>query len=220
MVLVFAAFFLSGYVAGRPPVGDTPGAMVSVILFGAPQVLLILYILDLQPAASLAEFGVAPLAARDLLGLIAVFLGTFAVLSPLLIVLLLLPGAGWELSGYRWQLQSPLQLPLALAFSVVGAYREELFFRSYLLTRLGQLGVPAAWAAAASTALFALGHWYEGLLGLAVAGLLGIYFSVIFLRTRNLHTIALAHALYNFTVLCSSLLAPFALPDNGKRATL
>jgi membrane protease YdiL (CAAX protease family) len=195
--------------------------MLSVILFGAPQVLLILYILDLQPATTLGAFGVAPLAARDLLGLAAVFLGTFAVLSPLLILLLLFPAAGRELadSGYRWKLQSPVQLPLALAFSVVGAYREELFFRSYLLTRLGQLGVPAVWAVAASTALFALGHWYEGLLGLAVAGLLGIYFSVVFLRTRNLHTIALGHALYNFTVLCTSLLTSFALPENGKRTT-
>ncbi len=226
MLLVFAAFFLSGYLGaggralGGP--GTVSASMVSVILFGAPQILLILYILDLQPDATLGEFGVVALAARDLPGLAAVSLGTFAVLSPLILALLLFPAAGREIasSGYRWKLESPLQLPLALAFSIVGAYREELFFRSYLLTRFSQLGIPAAGAVASATALFTLGHWYEGPLGLALAGLLGIYFSVIFLKTRNLHLIALAHALYNFAVLCSSLFAGLALPNNGKNATL
>ncbi len=226
ILLLFASFFLPGYMGagGRPPegTGAVSTSMVSVILFGVPQILLILYILDLQPDTALREFGVVALRARDLPGLAAVFLGAFVVLSPLIAALLLFPAAGREIAsgGYRWKLESPLQLPLALAFSVVGAYREELFFRSYLLTRFGQLGIPAAGAVASATVLFALGHWYEGTAGLVVAGLLGIYFSVVFLRTRNLHMIALAHALYNFAVLCSSLFAPFALPENGKNATL
>ncbi len=224
IVLVFAAFFLSGYtgITGGAPAAlqNVSGTMLSFILLGTPQVLLILYILSLQPGTPLAAFGVVRLSRRDAIGILAVFLGIFVVLAPLLVASLLFPAGRDALSGgYRWKLESPRQLPLALAFSLVGAYREELFFRSYFLTRFSQLGVPAVWAVACSTVLFSLGHWYEGPFGLAVAALLGIYFSVLFLRTRNLHLLALAHALYNFAVLCFSLAAAVTLPGNGKSAT-
>ena len=36
--------------------------------------------------------------------------------------------------------------------------------------------------------------------------LMGVYFSLVFLRMRNLHRLAWAHALYNTTVLLGTLL--------------
>ena len=56
--------------------------------------------------------------------------------------------------GYRWGLQSAAQIPLAILFGITAGYREEFFFRSYLLGRLEELGVGSL-AVAASTALFA-----------------------------------------------------------------
>jgi membrane protease YdiL (CAAX protease family) len=108
--------------------------------------------------------------------------------------------------GYRWHLQDARLLPLAAAFSLLTGYREELFFRAYLLTRLRQSGLPAAAAVAASGLLFASGHAYQGLAGLAVALALGLYFAVAFTRLGNLHRVAWAHALYNLTVLAATLL--------------
>jgi uncharacterized protein len=152
---------------------------------------------------------------------LAAFAGVLAILIPLAAGVIALAPRGRELigSGYRWRLDSASQLPLAFAASIAVGYREEMFFRSYMLTRLGELGVPAVWAAAASSILFAMGHWYEGLFAVALAALLGAYFSVIFIRTRSLHVIALAHGLYNFTVLAVSLFGPSVLPAGGKSAT-
>jgi membrane protease YdiL (CAAX protease family) len=56
-----------------------------------------------------------------------------------------------------------------------------------------------------STALFAVGHVYQGIAGLAVALIQGAYFSVIFLRFKNIHPLALAHGLYNAAVLILTL---------------
>jgi uncharacterized protein len=217
MVLVFAAFYLSGYVgqgaAASGGLSDTRGAMLSLVIYGAPQVFLLLYIMVVQRDPPLEGFGVVPLARKDLLRVPAVFLGAFAVLLPLLAAAALVPSAHDLLSrGYRWRLASAKMLPLAFVFAIVGGYREELFFRSYLITRMGQAGLPAAWAAASASALFSLGHWYEGPMGIAFAALLGVYFSVVFLRTRSLHVVAIAHGLYNFAVLTVSLFASSLLP--------
>jgi membrane protease YdiL (CAAX protease family) len=110
--------------------------------------------------------------------------------------------------GLRWHLSSGLEIPLAVGGSLATGYREEIFFRAYLLTRLGQAGL-APWAAVTTTTvLFALGHLYEGPLGVATALGTGVWFCVVFLRTRRLHVVAIAHGLWNAAALALTLVIP------------
>ena len=58
-----------------------------------------------------------------------------------------------------------------------------------------------------SCLLFAAGHLYQGLTGLIIALVQGVYFGMLFLKLGNLHALAIAHALYNLTVLILTLYA-------------
>jgi membrane protease YdiL (CAAX protease family) len=182
--------------------------MLQFFIVALPQILLLLYILRLRGGEDVwAEFGIPRPRARDLPVTLLVFAGVMALLTLLGLILILLPSAGRSLfaSGFRWQLEDPRLIPLVLLFCLVTGYREELFFRSYLLTRFRQLHLPVFLAVAVSTAVFAVGHAYQGIAGLAVALIQGAYFSMVFLRIRNVHPIALAHGLYNAAVLILTL---------------
>ena len=112
--------------------------------------------------------------------------------------------------GYRWGLGRPSQIPLAVLFALTVGYREEFFFRAYLLRRLDQAGMPSWAAIALSTALFSAGHIYEGIIGIALAACLGALFSIAYLRQRSLHVVAIGHGLYNALALCLGLFDPFS----------
>ena len=90
---------------------------------------------------------------------------------------------------------------IVMFFSCLGTgYLEESYFRYYLLTRL-EASVPGAVLRIfISTVLFSLCHAYEGPWGIVNALLAGIILSVLFLRFRSLHGIALAHGGYNIFV--------------------
>jgi membrane protease YdiL (CAAX protease family) len=100
---------------------------------------------------------------------------------------------------------SPFLIPLVLASSAATGYCEELYFRAYLLRRLGQAGFRPPWAIAASTALFAGAHGAQGVAGLATAAVLGLVFAFRFSRGRDLHEVAAAHAAYNAVVFLIEL---------------
>ena len=214
-LLFFLAFFLPGYVAQAVPAPGpaTTNAMLQVIVMGLPQFLLMAYVADLSGGPP-GAWGFIPLEGRDYLRTFLVLLGSFAAVSPFVILVYALPPQlGRSLaSGYRWGLQSVSQIPVALLFGLTAGYREEFFFRSYLLGRLGQVGMPLAPAVLCTTALFTMGHVYEGPLGIAIAAVLGTLYSVVYIRRPNLHVIAIAHGLYNTIVLCLGLLVARSLP--------
>jgi membrane protease YdiL (CAAX protease family) len=194
--------------------------MLEFLIIAPPQVLLLLYIIILRAredgsggATPFAEFGIPKPRVKDLLYALPVFAGVFAALSLLGLILSLLPSAGRSLftTGFRWELENPRLIPLVLLFCLITGYREELFFRSYLLTRFHQLQLPGFIGIGISTLLFAAGHVYQGVAGLAVALIQGLYFSLLFVRFKNVHPLALAHALYNATVLIFTL---FFATDN------
>jgi membrane protease YdiL (CAAX protease family) len=62
--------------------------------------------------------------------------------------------------------------------------------------------------------LFSAGHLYAGWVGVGFSAIVGLYFAVVFLRLRNLHTIAIAHGLYNFTVFCITLALGPLMPES------
>lgn len=222
ILLVFAAFFLPGY-AGQATIRAAAGQdlaplMLQGILTGVPQLLLMVYLVRIQPDWSPRRWGIARLEPLDAARVAA--LGALCLAAALLVAALprILPPA-WGpflLRGFRWTLRSPAQLPLAAAFSLVAGYREEFFFRAYLLARLAEAGLPPWAGVALSTALFAAGHIYEGALGFLITGAIGLALALVYLRTRNLHVVALAHGLYNTLGLAVGLLAsPGAGPAAG-----
>jgi membrane protease YdiL (CAAX protease family) len=96
-------------------------------------------------------------------------------------------------------------IPLFLVTSMTTGYSEELFFRSYLLGRLEQVGLRPIWAAISSAVLFGLGHGYQGPVGLVSGSLLGLYFSWRWFDSKNLHEIAIGHGLFDAAVFAIAL---------------
>ena len=224
LALVFAGFYLPGLLwpdtSAREKAADLALYMARFLVFAAPQVLLLGYLLWVRgpqaPGGSVwAEFGIPRPRAADLGWALVLLAGAFLLLTAAGLLLGFLPEEVRRrlAGGFRWRLQDPRLLPLAAGFSLLVGYREELFFRAYLLTRLRQSGLPSAAAVAVSGLLFASGHAYQGPIGLAVALALGLYFAVAFTRLGNLHRVAWAHALYNLTALAATLLGDrFPLP--------
>jgi membrane protease YdiL (CAAX protease family) len=214
MLLVFSTFFLPGYLsqaamtASAAP--DPVAAMLQVIAFGIPQLLLMVYLVSVQPDGSLDHWGIVALQPRDGAQIALLLACSMAVILGFMGLLRLLPPhwAGLLYRGYRWGLGRPSQIPLAVLFGLTVGYREEFFFRAYLLRRLDQAGMPSWAAIALSTALFSAGHLYEGIIGIALAACLGALFSLVYLRQRSLHVIAIGHGLYNALALCLGLFEP------------
>jgi membrane protease YdiL (CAAX protease family) len=211
MALLFSAFFLTGYLGqGEAAMArrEFGAVALSYLIAAIPQILLTIYVVGTRGHWDLARMGLVPFTKRDTLRTLAAFAGIFALFLFIASALSLLPSPARATlgAGFRWGLRSPSQLPLALAFSLVSGYREELFFRGYLLTRFEQIGVPMGYAVAATAVLFSIGHAYEGTLGIGMTAIQGVYLALVFLRIRSLHVVALAHGLYNFSILCFSLL--------------
>jgi uncharacterized protein len=220
MILLFLLFYLPGYLWPQQELLDSSGGlrsyMLQFLIIALPQILLLLYIISLRAGENgsdaegpCAEFGILRPRARDLPVALLVFAGVFALLTFLGFILNLLPPAGRSVfaTGFRWKLEDARLIPLVLLFCLTTGYREELFFRSYLLTRFRQLRLPVFLGIGMSTLLFATGHMYQGVAGLAVALIQGLYFSILFVRFRNVHPLAVAHGLYNATVLVITLFA-------------
>jgi membrane protease YdiL (CAAX protease family) len=218
VLLFFAAFFLPGYAAQgafAPPESATTLLMLQSILTGVPQFLLMAWVATTRDGTPPARWGLVTFEPRDALRSLVVVLSCFAAVLPFVILLVALPpdvsrGIG---QGYRWGLQSAAQIPVSVLFGLTAGYREEFFFRAYLLGRLDELGLAVPAAVAVSTAVFCLGHVYEGPLAVAVTAALGVVLSVAWLRRRSLHVVAIAHGLYNTLVLCLGLVLPRTLPQ-------
>jgi hypothetical protein len=97
-----------------------------------------------------------------------------------------------------WKIENPLMLPLVFLTCIVTGYREEIFFRAYFIRRFEISGFYPAVGVAVTTVLFSVGHLYQGFAGLVGTLLIGLYFGFLFLRFRNIHMIAIAHAIFNF----------------------
>jgi membrane protease YdiL (CAAX protease family) len=79
-------------------------------------------------------------------------------------------------------------------------YLEESYFRYYLLGKLEDFGLSPLISILMGVLLFSFCHLYEGPWGVLNAFLAGTLLSLIFVRFRSLHGIALAHGLYNIFV--------------------
>ncbi|MCL2008326.1 MAG: CPBP family intramembrane metalloprotease, partial [Treponema sp.] len=88
---------------------------------------------------------------------------------------------------------------LVMILSCLGTgYLEETFFRYYLLIKYENHSMTSK--IIFSTLLFSLSHAHDGPWGIINAMLASIFLSLLFLRYRSLHGIALSHGFYNIFV--------------------
>jgi CAAX protease family protein len=83
----------------------------------------------------------------------------------------------------------------------VAAFGEEIVYRGYIPTRItdvvGRTGAGLAAAAVGSSLLFGLAHTEQGVIGVAVTFLDGLFFTAVRLRYRSLWAAILAHGFNN-----------------------
>lgn len=92
----------------------------------------------------------------------------------------------------------PGEYLLAMALVVVVALSEETIFRGYLILRLRAVTRSTVIAVVLSTLLFALGHGYQGSVGVITVGYLGLVFALVYLWRKSLVAPIVMHFLQDF----------------------
>ncbi|MBN1698053.1 MAG: CPBP family intramembrane metalloprotease [Spirochaetales bacterium] len=212
--IMFISFFLPNLIV--PPLDSASGFLNSFvpltlyIILSAGQTAFMIFIIKRKGDRAFDDFGLKRFRLSDTLYAILFAAGLFVIYYLLLLLTDFLPEHLVQMiqEGHRWRLENPAMIPLLVIFCLITGYREELLFRSYLLTRCRQAGFPLPLALATGTLLFGLLHMYEGFFGAAFAFTSGFFLSYIFVKKRNIHTISMAHALFNMTALLLSLFEP------------
>ena len=93
-----------------------------------------------------------------------------------------------------------VEILLAFIMVVVVAISEETIFRGYLLLRFSAM-TNNLMAILVSTAIFSLGHGYEGMAGLVTVGFMGIIFALVYKWRGSLVAPIVIHFLQDFTVI-------------------
>ena len=181
-----------------------PRTLAAATVLAALQAAMMLPILRCDAARAAVDWRIRGRDAGEALLIAAAMVAALASASVLLDVLPE-PVSGVLRRGHRWELERVGQIPLAAAFVVAGAYREESYFRAYCLTLLRAAGAPAWLATLGSALLFAAGHLYQGWAAAAFAALMGAALALLFQQRPSLHRVAFAHALFNGLVLAASL---------------
>lgn len=206
VAILFGVMFLPGII-GQGQVTD-PAAFeriiyhAQILAVGLPQIALVLYIARQVDPELPSAIGARRPTVSDLARAAGAAIGIMvlsAAVSQLAAVVG--PTANGTTQGVAWRFNRPELAPLVLISSLTVGYREEIFFRAYLLTRLQTRGAPTAAAIAASALLFSVGHVYQGIAAAVFAALMGALLAIVWFRTRSLHGIAIAHGLYNAAVL-------------------
>lgn len=116
-----------------------------------------------------------------------------------------IPGLGLYLVAYQLGVSATIvpsglpevwwRIPVLVLSAAMNATLEEVVVVGYLLTRLRQLGVPAAWALGMSAVLRGAYHLYQGFGAFLGNGVMGLLFGWFFLRTRRVMPLVVAHTL-------------------------
>ncbi|MDP3176413.1 MAG: type II CAAX endopeptidase family protein, partial [Spirochaetaceae bacterium] len=212
LVLFFAAFYLVAYLPADPSLAGaalgTASFHLQNLVLLVPRAAFLIYFMartDGRAAFGLGvpAWGDLPRAAAWALGALVVALASSVALG----------GQGNAFLEAAGAPSSPplVLIPLVLASALAVGYGEELFFRCYAITRLEQAGLAGPWAAIASSLVFGSAHGIQGIRGLVIATILGLWFSWRWLVDRSLHQIALGHAIYDAVVMLAAIYGPSAL---------
>jgi membrane protease YdiL (CAAX protease family) len=204
--LVLAFFYASALIPLAP--GEGAGRLASpafhAYLSGLDALRILLVLLVMAGAEGLAAFGLRRLRAADPARALVAAAGTFAIAAASALAFSLLGAANPLMTGLPrgtpWSL-----LPLLALSSLATGYAEELCFRAYLMRRLEGSGLAPAWSAIASSLLFGGAHGAQGLVGVATTTLIGLWLARRWRVGRNIHEIAMGHALYDAAALVLAL---------------
>jgi membrane protease YdiL (CAAX protease family) len=190
---------------GVDPAGwDRIGYHIALLATAVPQTLLVVYVAQLRTPGVAARLGWRrPRWSEALSGLLAIVV-LFGVLAVVSLVTFLVAGTTSLEPVVKWQFTRMALLPLVAVSSVAVGYREEIFYRAYLIVRGEEAGVNPLVIVGTSSVVFAAGHLYQGIPGFVVALVVGVVFSWVFYYRRSLHGIAIAHGIYNTAVLLQS----------------
>ena len=83
---------------------------------------------------------------------------------------------------------------MSVYLGLAAGFLEEFLYRSFLIRSLERLGLPALGAGAVSVVVFTGIHAVAGAPILVVAFGVGIVFTAIYLRTRNILPLVVAHS--------------------------
>ena len=199
--VLFLRFFALPAMPEAPFEFSAAAAAASLVLHTGPSLALVWYML--LRAKSLKEWGVTRPGRKDALP-------ALASLAAISLVGFAVSAAANRFGGLP---EVPRILPpteavpwAVLAVSVfAGAYLEESFFRFYLLSKrdgesAGYMGLGPHRAVFVSTLLFAFCHAYAGPWGFVNAAVSGAVLSYVFLWSRSLHGVSIAHGVYNLAV--------------------
>lgn len=200
---LLAAFYLPTYL----PFASTLGALdmskapyhLALLAIELPRALLVLYIM--ASSDGLAAFGLKRPSLRDPIRALFACAGALAIMVGAAYVFSVAGFSNPLMDAARGRPRADAWLsPLVLASSLSVGYCEELFFRSYLMRRLGQGGLPPLWTALASSLIFGAGHGNQGLVGVVSGSLLGLFFAWRWRSGGNAHEIAIGHGLYDTAI--------------------
>jgi membrane protease YdiL (CAAX protease family) len=97
-----------------------------------------------------------------------------------------------------FQFRGQMEVVLAILLVAVVAVSEETIFRGYLFLRLRTVTRSTMAALVLAAVVFALGHGYEGSLGVITVGLMGLIFNLVYLWTGSLITPMVLHFIQDF----------------------
>ena len=219
-VLFFPAIYASGFSERLEPVETIPFSTIRelarTLTYSLPSLVLLWYLVSDRGLAKNKSFfpfinknNHKCLRKKDFF--------TFAVCLPGLIIINISVSTLFSIisQAYGYALPPRIEAPgnalgwIAMVLSCLGTgYLEESYFRYYLLSKLRRTLPKPIVRVFLSAFLFSICHMYEGPWGVLNAALAGIFLSVLFLRYRSLHGIALAHAAHNMFVYTMGIFAP------------
>ena len=87
--------------------------------------------------------------------------------------------------------------------SFTAGFCEETMFRGYLMTRVRLLGKFTNWVIPSIVSALAFGvcHAYQGIPGLIVLSVYGLLFALLFIRTKSIWPLIIAHFFQDFSAL-------------------
>lgn len=91
-----------------------------------------------------------------------------------------------------------MEIVLACILVAVAAVAEETIFRGYLMLRFGDLTGSTTAAVLISSAVFSLGHGYEGAAGMGTVAVLGVILALVYAWRKSLAAPVALHFLIDF----------------------
>lgn len=204
VVVIVAYWTTSTWIQlARSSAGTRPGSVGFIALFVCFKTAIVLaVVLALLRAngESLGSLGVTWLAFKGALvqGLLLAA-GLFIFTNVVLVSALKALGAPSGGAALSALFRDPRQAPLWIFAAVVGGGFTEELLRAFVLTRFdrafGRMGL--AVALVVDSAVFGLGHLYQGVTGAIQSGVTGLLFALIFLKRRRAADAMVVHAIFD-----------------------